>query len=420
MSSEFEQNLEKYVDVILKVGVNLQKGQRLLIAPAVGFGSLPLELAPFVEKIVRKAYIMGARFVEVMWDDPQIHLIRFKYAPRDSFDEISTWGRDATLEFLKKGDAILGIYAINPDLFIEQDPELLAVVQSTLVKYYKKVSELIIKMATNWSGISAPVDGWTEKVFPNLPPDKGKTKFWDTIFDICRVNQDDPVSSWNDHIKQLNRRINYLNKKQYATLKLKATRTELKIGLPEEHNWISGRVKSQNGIDFTLNLPTEEIATTPHRDKTEGIVSVTKPLYISGTLIEDFKLKFSKGEVVEVIGGKGKEFLDNIIKIDEGARRLGEVALVPHNSPISQSGLLFYNSLIDENAACHLALGNAYRNCFKDGEKMSDEEFKNAGGNISLIHIDFMIGSGEMDIDGITEDGTAEAIMRKGEWAFEV
>jgi len=416
MSSEFEQNLEKYVEVILKVGLNLQKGQRLLILSMRG--TPLLELAPFVELVTKKAYQMDAKFVEVIWNDPQLDLIRLKYAPRDSFEEFPTWISNAALEFAEKGDATLIFSANIPDLFADQDPELIVIRRQTFFKHFKPTFDLRSKNATNWTIVAAPVDGWTEKVFPDLSPDKRKTKMWDTIFDICRVKQKDPVSAWNDHINQLHARTNYLNHKQYNTLKLEAPGTDLTIGLPKGHIWKGGSGKSQNGIDFVGNIPTEEVFTLPHKDKTEGVVTATKPLPVE-VVIEDFSLTFSKGRVVKATAKKGEKMLNKLLEIDEGMSRLGEIALVPHSSPISQSGILFYNILIDENASCHIALGRGYRFCMKNGEKMSDEEFMTAGGNVSLNHIDFMIGSGEMDIDGITEDGNAEPIMRKGEWTFE-
>jgi len=380
MSLEFEQNLEKYVEIILKVGLNLQKGQRLLIG-ASNIGTPLLELAHIVELITKRAYQMGAKYVEVIWNDPQLHLIRFQHAPRDSFEEYPTWINDAYLEFAEKGDAILGVYADIPDLFIDQDPELIAIRRKTDGKHSKPFYDLLSKNAMNWTVITPPVESWTEKVFPALSPDMRGTKMWDTIFDICRVRQKDPVSAWNDHINQLHARSNYLNHKQYITLKLEAPGTDLTIGLPKGHIWSSGSLISQNGIGFTGNIPTEEICTLPHRDKIEGFVTATKPLPVD-ILIEDFRLTFSKGQVIKATAKKGEKMLSKLLKIDEGMSHLGEIALVPHSSPISQSGILFYNTVID--------------------------------------HIDFMIGSGEMDIDGITEDGTVEAIMRKGEWAFEV
>ncbi|MCK4450855.1 MAG: aminopeptidase [Anaerolineae bacterium] len=413
MASEFERNLDKYAEVIVRVGLNLQHGQRLLIFRA------PLELTPLVRLIAAKAYKVGARLVDVMWNDDQLRLIRFQHAPRDSFEEFPEWRANAAFEAAKAGDAVLVLLAENPDLLFEQDPELVATVFQTRAKHFKPANDLLSKNAMNWTVVTAPVDGWMEKVFPDLPPDSRKARSWDTIFEICRVKQEDPVSAWRDHINQLVARSDYLNHKRYAALKLTAPGTDLTVGLPKGHVWQSGRMTSQNGIDFTANIPTEEIFTLPHKDKTEGVVTATKPLSYGGVLIEDFSLTFADGRVVKASAAKGEEVLRKLIETDEGASRLGEVALVPHSSPISQSGLLFYNTLIDENAANHIALGEALRFFMEGGEAKSDDEFAAAGGNYSLIHVDFMIGSGEMDVDGLTEDGTAEPVMRGGEWAFE-
>ncbi len=420
MSSEFEKNLEKYAEVILKIGLNLQPGQRLLIgAPNPYQYGAPIELAPLIRVIAKKAYQIGARFVEVMWDDEQLKLIRFQHAPRDSFEEYATWRIHCQYEFAKNGDAIVRILAFNPDLLSGHDHNLIATTIKTHLKHRKPYSDLISKNALNWVGITAPVDGWTEKVFPEIPPENRKDKFWDILFEICRVKNEDPIAVWEAHIKQLAARSNYLNKKRYVALKFVGPGTDLTIGLPKGHIWGSARFKSQNGIDYVANIPTEEVFTLPHKDKTEGVVTATKPLPIDG-IIEDFSLTFSKGRVVNASAKKGEEMLHKILETDEGTRRLGEVALVPHSSPISQSGLLFYNILLDENASCHIALGRGLKFCLKNGEKMSDEEFSAAGGNISIDHVDFMIGSDEIDVDGILENGSVEPIMHKGEWAFNV
>lgn len=421
MSSDFEKNLDKYAEVVIKVGLNLQSGQRLLIgAPIFAETYAPIELAPLVRLIVRKAYQLGARFVDVMWVDNQLQPIRYKYAPRDSFEEFPSWRTDLVYNMAKSGDAILVIYAENPDLLNVEDPELVTIVQQTFFKHEEPIMDLLVQNTMNWSVITAPVNGWVDKVFPNLPPGERKDKFWDTIFEICRINQEDPVSAWQNHVKQLAERSDYLNKKNYVSLKFTGGGTDLTIGLPKRHVWQSGSMISKNGITFTANIPTEEVFTIPHKDKTEGVVKGTKPIYFSGSLIEDFKLTFSKGKIVEAAARKGEDLLHKLIETDEGASYLGEIALVAHSSPISQSGLLFYNILIDENASNHIALGRGYKFSFKNGEKMSDEEFLAAGGNHSLIHIDCMFGSGEMNVDGIAEDGTAEAIMHNGEWAFNV
>ncbi|MFX1243123.1 MAG: aminopeptidase [Promethearchaeota archaeon] len=421
MSSEFKQNLEKYAEIIVKVGLNLQSGQRLLIgAPILTNDGTPLEFAPLVRLIVKKAYQIGARFVDVMWGDEQLRLIRFQHAPRDSFEEFPKWRIDAEVKIDEAGDADLVIVSSNPELLHEQDPELITKSQQAFFKHMKPISEFTSKNAMNWLSAPGATEGWANKVFPNIPQKSRITKLWDSIFKICRVKEEDPISAWRDHINQLSKRKDYLNNKKYTTMKMKAPGTDLTIGLPKGHIWVGGGLKTQNGIDFIANMPTEEVFTLPHKNKTEGIVSSTKPLYYGGEIIEDFRLKFSKGRVIEVMAKKGRDFLLKTIDTDNGARYLGEIALVPHSSPISQSNILFYNTLIDENAATHVALGRARQFNLVNGETMSDDEFAEVGGNLSLIHKDFMIGSGEMDIDGIKEDGTAEPIMRKGEWAFEV
>lgn len=421
MPSEFEQNLDKYAEVVIRVGLNLQPRQRLLIMgyPQAGIYGSPLELAPLVRLIVAKAYQVGARLVDVMWDDDQLRLIRFQHAPRDSFDEFPVWRAEVPFEVANAGDAVLVIYADNPDLLIKQDSPLINTAHQTDFKYNKPFTDLRRNNATNCALITAPVDGWPDKVFSDIPSEDRKIQLWETIFEICRVKQADPVSAWNVHINELTTRRDYLNHKRYAGLRLTAPGTDLMMGLPRGHTWAAARLTAQNGIDYTANIPTEEVFTTPHKDKNEGVITSTKPLNFSGRLIEDISLTFSEGRVVKAIAKKGEETLHKLLEIDEGASRLGEVALVPHSSPISQTGLLFYNILIDENAASHLALGQASRFNIEGGELMSNDEFSTGGGNQSLIHIDFMIGSGEMDVDGITEDGTNEPVMRGGEWAFE-
>jgi aminopeptidase len=420
MSSEFKENLEKYAEVILKIGLNLQPGQRLLIGGPTPYSyGTPLELAPLVRLIAKKAYQIGAKFVEVFWDDDQVRKIRFEHAPRDSFEEYPTWRTDCQYKFGIGGDAVLLFAAFNPDLLEGQDPDLITTTINTYAKHRKSFGDLISTSAVNWNISPAPVDGWIEKVFPNVPQENQKSTFWDTIFDICRIKNENPIKLWEEHIKQLSARCKYLNQKQFVSLKYDAPGTDLTIGLPKGHIWGSARFNSEDGIEFVGNIPTEEVFTTTHKDKTEGVVTATKPLF-RGNIIEDFKVTFSEGKVIEITAKRGEELLQKMINTDEGARRLGEVALVPHSSPISQSGLLYYSTLIDENASSHIAIGRGFKFALKSGRKMSDEEFSNAGGNLSKVHIDFMIGSGKMNVDGITKKGKIEPLMRNGEWAFKV
>jgi aminopeptidase len=274
--------------------------------------------------------------------------------------------------------------------------------------------------AINWLLISAPTRAWADKVFPNTPAELREERLWRTIFTACRADRPDPVAAWQEHIRRLAQRRDYLNHKRYAELRYSAPGTDLAIGLPDGHTWASGSSVSERGVEFTPNLPTEEVWTLPHRARVNGVVAASRPLNYYGTLIDGFRLTFAEGRAVEATAAKGQDTLRQLIATDEGAARLGEIALVSNDSPIARSGILFYNTLFDENAASHVALGAAYRFNLAGGEQMSTEQFMQAGGNYSLIHVDFMIGSDRMDIDGIRADGTIEPIMRQGEWAFQL
>ncbi len=421
MSSEFEQKLEKYAEIILKIGLNLQPKQRLLIGgPSSSYDGVFLEAAPLVRIIAQKAYQMGARLVDVVWGDDQLRLIRFNYGPKKSLKEYPKWRIDARLNISQAGDANLHIIDSNPDLLKDVDLGLIARFQLHLHKHLKPVLDLVGQYALNWVIVPAPSQAWADKIFPDIPPNERIQKLWDIIFKICRIDQKDPISAWQEHSENLHKRCMYLNKKQYKTLKLTSPETDLIIGLPKDHIWHGGSVKTLEGIDFIPNLPTEEIFTLPHKDRVDGIVKTTRPVFYQGQVVDECIFEFSNGRIIKAEAKVGNEIILKTIDFDEGARRLGEVALVANSSPISQTGKLYYNILIDENAASHIAIGQAYRNSLKGGDTMTDEEFIAAGGNASLLHIDFMIGSGEMDVDGILEDNNTEPVMRNGEWAFKI
>jgi aminopeptidase len=378
------------------------------------------EHAPLVRYVAEAAYKAGARLVDVYWGDEQMELIRFAHAPRDSFAEFPKWKLAIPLEYAEHGDAILTISATDPDLLSGQDPALVGVFQDTMWKEMAPYLRHVTSNTMNWCAISAARPSWAKKMFPKLTAEKALAKQWQTIFKMCRVDADDPVAAWQEHIRNLQARSEYLNQKQYTALKYSAPGTDLTLGLPKGHHWASAREMAKNGIEFTANVPTEETFTMGDRNRADGIVSSTKTLNYGGTLIEGIVVRFEKGRVVEAHAKKGEEVLRKMIATDEGAARLGEIALVPNSSPISKSGLMFHNTLYDENASCHLALGRAYKFNYVGGLELTDEEFAARGGNQSLIHVDFMIGSDKMDIDGITSDGHAEPVLRKGEWAFSV
>ncbi len=410
---DFEHKLQKYAELIVKVGLNVQPGQRLLINTSI-------EAAPLVRLIAKCAYENGCRFVGVIWNDAQLLLLRLQSAPPDSFEEFPTWEAAGMLEAAERGDAYLWLGGIDPDLLKDQDPDLIAVTQRTYAKHTRPFFDFEFRNAMNWSVARFAVAGWAAKVFPYVSADQQVARLWDAIFEVCRINQDNPVAAWKEHARQLLARRQYLDTRRYRALKYRGPGTDLTVGLADGHVWLGGGSQSHAGIRFIANLPTEEVFTLPHKNQIDGVVRATKPLNLGGISVEDFFLTFEAGRVINFAAAQGEAILRKKLDTDDGSRSLGEVALVPHHSPIASSGLLFHESLYDENAACHLALGQGYRFTLHDGVGLSDTDFAARGGNTSNIHIDFMIGSGQIDIDGLNADGTYDPVMREGEWAFEV
>lgn len=409
--------LRKYGHLAVKIALNLQPGQRLLIIGPLANGGVSLDAAPLVRRVVESAYDAGAPYVETLWGDEAMQLARFHHAPRDAFGEYSMWLADALVKHAEAGHAVLSIYANDPDLLKDEPPALVGQVQTTVGKHVRPFREYVSKNQINWSVIAAPSQAWADVVFPGLPPDQRVPKLWETISRLCRLDRPDPVAAWEAHLAALAARRDFLNERRYRSLTYRGPGTDLTIGLPDGHLWVSGRSTSAAGIPFAPNLPTEEVFTMPHRDRVDGTVQSSKPLSYGGTLIDDFTMRFETGRVVQMTAKHGEPVLRQLLDTDEGASRLGEIALVPHGSPVAQSGVLFYNTLFDENAASHVAIGSAYRFTMEGGEGMSVEDFERAGGNRSATHVDFMIGSPALDIDGLRADGHAEPLMRQGEWA---
>ena len=408
---EFDRMLTKYADVVVKVGLNLRKRQRLSVRAII-------DDAPFIRKVAESAYKAGAQYVDVLWTDERISRIRFEHADPETITDIPEWMTPRFEEYYARGDADLAVLSSDPDLFDGIDPELIAKNRTARAKKFEHLRKY--ENASNWCVVATASPAWARKVFPGVSTEEAQSKLWEAIFNSCRIDLPDPVQAWRDHTDNLIKYKNYLTAKHYTELKYKGPGTDLTVGLPEKHVWMGAEESFKNGITCTVNIPTEEVFTLPHKDKVNGTVTATKPLNLMGVLIEDFSLTFENGRAIKVTAKKGEEDLRKLIETDENACRLGEAALVPNSSPISQRGHLFYNTLFDENASCHLAVGNAYRDTIEGGKDMTDEEFQAHGGNKSLIHVDFMIGSDQLDIDGITKDGTREPIMRQGEWAFKV
>ncbi|MHB8776189.1 MAG: aminopeptidase [Anaerolineales bacterium] len=421
-----QEMLAKYAEAIVKVGLNIRAGQRLIITLGATRG-VPHQFSPLVHEISKAAYAVGAKYVEAVWGDEEMLRLRARHAPIDSFDEYPTWQIQAILNMIENGDALLSIAGSNPDLLGSLDPEVVGELQRTHLENWGPVSEKVTTNAVNWCVVAAAGEAWAQKVFPDLAPEKAQEKLWNVIFETTRIDQSDPIAAWETHIASMRERAKYLQAKQYTGLHYravasgdKAPGTDFTLGLPNGHKWISAQSLAQNGVTFTANMPTEEVFTLPDRNRADGVISATFPLSYGGTLIEDFQVTFENGRITKVAAKKGEAALQKLVDTDEGSQHLGEVALVPASSPIARRGHLFYNTLFDENASCHIAIGRAYRFTLAGGEELNDEEFLSAGGNVSLNHVDFMIGSPQMDIDGISKDGSREPVMRKGEWAFKL
>jgi len=405
----FDQKLDRLAEIAVQVGLGLRAGQELIM-------SAPIEALPLARKITEHAYKAGALLVTTLYSDDPSVLARYEYGSNESFDYAPTWLHDGIATGFRSGAARLAIAGANPALLARQDPAKVARANVAASKAGKPAMELITRHEINWTIVACATPEWAKLVFPGESENIAVAKLWDAIFVASRVAVDDPVREWREHGARLKKRMEMLNAKRFHALHFRGTGTDLTVGLAEEHLWAGGGTTAGNGIYCQPNIPTEECFTTPHKDRVNGTVRASKPLSHQGTLIENIAVRFENGRIVEASATSGEDVLNRLISTDDGARRLGEVALVPHSSPIAQSGVLFWNTLFDENAASHIALGQAYSTCIIDGEKMDAEQLAAVGANASLIHVDWMIGSGEMDVDGVAADGTTEPLMRKGEW----
>jgi aminopeptidase len=351
-----------------------------------------------------------------LFTDEESSLLRFHYGPDASFDAAASWLFEGMAQAFKSGAARLAITGNDPFLLSKEDPGKVSRVNRATSKAYRPALDLIVRHEINWTIVACATPAWAAAVFPDLPQDQALARLWKAIFAASRVDQLDPVAAWKQHDANLHARADWLNEKRYSMLHFRGPGTDLRVGLADNHLWMGGGTTARNGRYCIPNMPTEEVFTTPHKDRVEGRVTSTKPLSYQGTMIEEISVRFQAGQIVEAHAARGNEVLQRMIETDEGARRLGEVSLVPHSSPIASSGLLFMNTLFDENAACHVALGQAYSTCVKDGDSLTQEQLAARGANNSLIHVDWMIGSNRIDVDGISAAGDSEIVMRAGEW----
>jgi aminopeptidase len=401
--------LDRLAEVAVRVGLGLEPGQELVMTSSI-------DALPLARRITEHAYRAGASLVTTLYSDDEATLMRYRFALNESFDHAPKWLYDGMGTAFKSGAARLAIAGANPLLLSNEDPEKVGRANRAASKAYRPAMELITRHEINWTIVASATPAWAAAMFPDDSPDVAVAKLWNAIFETSRIDSDDPITAWKAHDAGLQRRATYLNEKRYTKLHYRGPGTDFRLGLADDHLWLGGGTTAGNGIYCIPNMPTEEVFTTPHKDRAEGTVTATKPLSYQGTMIEGIQVRFESGRIVEARATKGQEVLRKLIDTDEGARRLGEVALVPQSSPIAHSGLLFFNTLFDENAASHIALGQAYSSCLRDGDKLTPGQLAAKGANDSLIHVDWMIGSDKLDIDGMTASNTVEPLMRQGEW----
>ncbi|MBU5439703.1 aminopeptidase [Tissierella sp. MSJ-40] len=408
----FDLMLEEYAKLCVKVGINLQPGQPLVI-------NAPIEGADFVRLVAKQAYEAGAKQVHVNWNDETLTKLKYENSPMEVFENFPKWYADGLEEFAKDGAGYLSIYSEDPELLKEIDPKKIAANNKSSSMALKEFRKYTMNNINSWCVVSIPTKGWAKKVFPNVSEEEAMEKLWDAIFKATRMDLEDPVKAWEEHIKNTEEKVKFLNEKSFKKLYYKSSNgTDLEVELPEGHIWAGGGDYNSKNTFFVANMPTEEVFTMPLKTGVNGIVYSTKPLNYGGNLINNFKLTFKNGKVVDFEAEEGYEVLKDLLDIDEGAKYLGEVALVPFDSPISNSNIIFLNTLFDENASCHFAFGKAYPTNIKGGENMSDEELEKHGVNNSLTHVDFMVGSKDMNIVGETKDGQKVQIFENGNWAF--
>ncbi|WP_436895979.1 aminopeptidase [Mammaliicoccus sciuri] len=407
----YEKQLKKYAELLVKVGLNVQEKEPVYIQASI-------DASEFVHLVVEEAYKIGAEDVKVSYKDDRIAQLKYQYEPESFFENVKQYDIDEKMDYLDRKAAFLSIVSSSPDSLKDADPNKIRKSMAANGKAFKDYMVAVQSDRMSWCLASYPSVGWAKMMFPELSDDEAVNKLLETILKTVRVDQEDPVKAWEEHDHLLHEKADYLNNKKYKALHYKSEGTDLTIELPNGQYWSGASSVNSKGNSFVANMPTEEVFTAPHKNGVNGTVSNTLPLSYSGNIIDDFTLTFKDGEVVDYKAGVGEEILKSILETDEGSKRLGEVALVPVDSPISNMNTLFYNTLFDENASCHIALGSAYAFCIEGGKDMTAEQLAENGLNDSTTHVDFMIGSKDLSIDGILENGEKEPVFRDGNWAF--
>ena len=408
---EMNKMLKKYAELLVVTGINVSKGHTVVL-------SIDVDQAPLARLITEAAYERGAKEVIVKWADDELSRLHYRNQDVDTLTTVPESKIAEMNEMIDAGASRISVRSSAPDALADIDPTKIAETRKANSIAMRPMMEVTQANKVSWLVAAAAGADWAAKVFPDLETSEEQVDaLWDAIFNSVHLYEEDPIAHWGEKVNTLQAKADELNNEKFKALHFKGPGTDLVVGLPELHRFEGAGSTNARGEVFVANLPTEEVFSAPDANRVDGVVVSTKPLSYSGTIIEGMEFHFENGKVIKVTAEKGEEVLKNLIEQDEGASRLGEVALVPDASPISQSGLTFYNTLFDENASNHLALGSAYAFSLVGGTEMTREELNAAGLNESNTHVDFMIGSNEMDIDGIKEDGSIVPVFRKGEWA---
>ncbi|SJZ70291.1 Leucyl aminopeptidase (aminopeptidase T) [Pilibacter termitis] len=406
----FEENLQKYARLIAEIGVGTKKGHTVAL-------NISVDQAPLARLITKEAYALGASEVILMWADEEINREFLLHADEDRIENVANWKLTLQDEIIERGASRISVVSSDPAALAGVDSKRIATLQTAMGKAMMPTRIATQSNQLSWTVVAAASAGWAKKVFPELSEENAVDELWNQIFKTTRIYEEDPVAAWFAHDKKLQEKAEELNREQFDALHYTAEGTDIIFGLPKNHHWEGAGSTNARGEVFMANMPTEEVFTAPDANRVDGVVSSTRPLSYAGTIIDGMKFTFKNGRVVDFSAEVGEEVLAQLLDTDEGARHLGEIALVPDPSPISQSGITFFNTLFDENASNHVALGSAYAFSLEGGVDMSEEELKQAGLNRSNVHVDFMIGSDKMNIDGIRTDGTRVPVFRNGDWA---
>lgn len=404
------QTLINFSNLALKIGVNLQVGQRLEIA-------CPIEKSDVAHVMAKQAYALGAEYVRIRWEDEEMEKLTYQNAPSHILQEVPKWLVSNRNELIEKNYCYVAISAENPMAFKDVDPEKMSMFIKARGKALKKYSNDVMNNEIRWCVVSVPTLEWAKQVFPNSKNPEQELE--NHIIQSMRLNCENPLLEWQNHINLLNKRAKFLNDCNFNYLHFESTNgTNLDVGLCDNHTWLSAKEKASDGLEFVANMPTEELFTAPHRLKTNGVVYSALPLCYNGQIIDNFSLVFKNGKITDYSAKVGNETLKQLIETDEGTHHIGEVALIGKSSPIAQSGILFFNTLFDENASCHLAIGKAYPTTVIGGDKLSIKELKKLGANDSIDHIDFMIGTKDLSVVGVKHDNTKVQLMKNGDWVI--